>query len=343
MTLPNELGAARYTGNGATSNYDFGFYTQNLDDVRVLVQDLDANVILLVRGVDYTITGERQDAGVVTLIGAYANLTLNWKLAILLWPELNNESVFRNSPTVSRAQLEDAVDRMSQRIIRLANAQDAALRVSEFEAPSAALTLPPVADRAGGVLGFDLSGNPTIYDRTGTWRSGAGAPAGGLGEDGDYYLNTSNGDIYARVAGSWGLIGNLTGPAGAAGAAGAPGAPGAEGPSAEWLSWTIPGALNLERNERILNWQIEEADDYDYADVRVEELPVGADAVFEVVKNDAVVIATLTVVPAGPQHVEVSGISGAVIAGDRLRARIAGVGSITPGAGALVRIKRTAP
>lgn len=50
------------------------------------------------------------------------------------------------------------------------------------------------------------------------WRDGAGAPAGGLGLVGDFYLNTSNGDYYEKTgASTWTLRGNLTGPAGTAG------------------------------------------------------------------------------------------------------------------------------
>ena len=48
-----------------------------------------------------------------------------------------------------------------------------------------------------------------------TIRSGSGAPAGGLGVVGDYYINTANGDFYEKTGTStWTLRVNLTGPAG---------------------------------------------------------------------------------------------------------------------------------
>lgn len=62
-----------------------------------------------------------------------------------------------------------------------------------------------------------------------TWYDGAGAPAGGLGVDGDYYLRTSNGDVYTKAAGAWSVTGNIQGADGADGADGAPGADGADG------------------------------------------------------------------------------------------------------------------
>lgn len=48
-----------------------------------------------------------------------------------------------------------------------------------------------------------------------TWHEGSGAPAAGLGNDGDMYLNGSNGDVYGpKASGSWGSpVTNITGPA----------------------------------------------------------------------------------------------------------------------------------
>jgi len=37
-----------------------------------------------------------------------------------------------------------------------------------------------------------------------TWYSGSGAPSSGTGVNGDYYLNTANGDVYTKASGSWG-------------------------------------------------------------------------------------------------------------------------------------------
>lgn len=46
--------------------------------------------------------------------------------------------------------------------------------------------------------------------------SAAGTPAGGLGNNGDYYINLTNGDFYGpKAAGSWGSpVSNIIGPAG---------------------------------------------------------------------------------------------------------------------------------
>ena len=35
------------------------------------------------------------------------------------------------------------------------------------------------------------------------WYNGTSAPADTLGVDGDYYLNTATGDVYAKAGGTW--------------------------------------------------------------------------------------------------------------------------------------------
>ena len=58
-----------------------------------------------------------------------------------------------------------------------------------------------------------------------TVRNGAGAPSGGLGVDGDFYVNTSANTIYGpKTSGAWGSPISLVGPTGSTGSAGADGA-----------------------------------------------------------------------------------------------------------------------
>lgn len=69
------------------------------------------------------------------------------------------------------------------------------------------------------------------------WYEGMATPTGGLGVDGDFYLNRSNGYYYTKTAGSWTIRGSLmgsqgpAGPQGAAGIDGVNGANGATGPA----------------------------------------------------------------------------------------------------------------
>ena len=61
-------------------------------------------------------------------------------------------------------------------------------------------------------------------------RSGSGVPSGGLGVDGDFYINTAANTLYGpKASGSWGSAVSLVGPTGATGATGPTGPTGPTG------------------------------------------------------------------------------------------------------------------
>jgi len=69
-----------------------------------------------------------------------------------------------------------------------------------------------------------------VNDVAAAWLSGTGVPASGIGKDGDYYLNTATGNVYAKASGAWGAaITNIVGPSGATGPTGVAGATGSQG------------------------------------------------------------------------------------------------------------------
>lgn len=92
------------------------------------------------------------------------------------------------------------------------------------------LELPVAADRAGKIFGFDDDGNPRATTIEGAVQGddgapgsqiylAAGAPSDASGVNGDIYINITNGDIYDKVGGAWGVAsGNLKGPQGNPGA-----------------------------------------------------------------------------------------------------------------------------
>lgn len=63
------------------------------------------------------------------------------------------------------------------------------------------------------------------------WYTGSGAPSSGLGNNGDFYIRTSNGDLYQKATGTWSVIMNIKGPQGAPGDPGPTGEAGPPGPS----------------------------------------------------------------------------------------------------------------
>lgn len=79
------------------------------------------------------------------------------------------------------------------------------------------------ADGAPGTNGTNGSNgtNGTNGADGSVWRNGSGVPSNGSGVNGDYYLDTANGDVYKRVTGAYVLQGNIKGVAGTNGAPGA--------------------------------------------------------------------------------------------------------------------------
>jgi hypothetical protein len=86
-------------------------------------------------------------------------------------------------------------------------------------------------ETVGPVVGADgLDGS--------VWHDGSGAPAGGLGVDGDYYLDVDTGDVYNKTGGLWAIVGNIQGPQGPQGDPGIPG-PGGVASSIDFSSGDI--------------------------------------------------------------------------------------------------------
>lgn len=81
------------------------------------------------------------------------------------------------------------------------------------------------ADGKNGTNGKDGVAGENGTDGA-TWTSGASVPSNTNGKDGDFYLNTSNWDVYKKTAGSWSKVGNIKGATGNAGTNGANGADG---------------------------------------------------------------------------------------------------------------------
>lgn len=76
-----------------------------------------------------------------------------------------------------------------------------------------------------------------------TWRSGSTVPSSGLGIDGDFYLRTSNGDVYQKASGTYSIVANIKGPAGATGLPGADGTDGTDG--APGVVQSVVAGLNV--------------------------------------------------------------------------------------------------
>lgn len=80
-----------------------------------------------------------------------------------------------------------------------------------------------------------------------------GLPAAGVGADGDHAIDATTGALYLKSAGTWTLVGNLTGPAGRNGADGATGETGQPGPPIAQGPWTTILPYNAATNTPALS------------------------------------------------------------------------------------------
>ena len=90
---------------------------------------------------------------------------------------------------------------------------------------------PPGADGSPGLPGLNGTNGVDGLDglNGASFLSGAGVPSAGLGQDGDSYLNLTNGDVYTKAGGAWTQASSLLGPAGVDGTNGTNGTDGLDG------------------------------------------------------------------------------------------------------------------
>lgn len=114
MTVSTQVSRNEYTGNGATTQYDFTF--RILDKSHLLVQTLDTseNIVTLTLGTDYTVTGvNRYNGGKVVLTSA---LPAGYKISIERRTPLTQETSIRNQGGFFPEIHEDAFDKLTMLI-----------------------------------------------------------------------------------------------------------------------------------------------------------------------------------------------------------------------------------
>lgn len=101
-----------------------------------------------------------------------------------------------------------------------------------------------------------INGTPVVPSAPGgdvAWLDGSGVPDNATGNNGDYYLNDDNGDVYNKVIGSWSLVANIKGAQGDQGIQGIQGEPGLAGPNEVTTSTETDLTGFLEGNGTFIN------------------------------------------------------------------------------------------
>lgn len=229
MTITAQGVRAVYEGSGSTGPFPL----QNADAQAILFAD-DSEIVVtrystlgvptvLTINTHYTLTGEGQPtAGAVTLLSA---LAIGETLVIQRVTPRTQLIDLIAGGKLSMAILEGALDKLIRIDQEDAEAGDRAVRLPitwdddtfDFPVPSEGAYIGWNNDADG----LENKTAPTVF------RSGSGVPDNDVGINGDFYLNTANGDLYGPKAFSdWGDPLSLVGPPGDEGDQGPTGAAG---------------------------------------------------------------------------------------------------------------------
>jgi hypothetical protein len=156
--------AGPYTGSGTAATFPFTFKVFEAADLEVVTLNLTTFALAtLALTTDYTVAlNADQDSspgGSITLtagnLATGMTLTLTTDIAQLQGLDLTNGGAFY--PDVVNAALDLLTILVQQLAVQTGNSLQAPLVDG-----SAAMTLPPAAERAGKLLMFDSNGNPTL-------------------------------------------------------------------------------------------------------------------------------------------------------------------------------------
>lgn len=233
-----------HQGNGTRGPFSLsvsGVPISYASSSHIVVERCTAGVwTTLVENTHYTVSAASvlPDVGQSTQNYSAATITLELSQAVLGVTEYllatrvtptAQDLVLLRAQGFSSAAFEKKLDEQMRLIQELNNKLNRVFTINSLD-PNGAFEIASAATRADTLMGFDENGDieyiaNTFQGPTGAtgaagadgslWYTGAGAPGAGTGTTVDYYLNTTNGDVYSKSTGSWVVVGNIRGAAGA--------------------------------------------------------------------------------------------------------------------------------
>ncbi len=222
MTISSTANRISYAGNGSTTAFSFPYLFFATDDLTViLVVDSTGVETTQTITTHYTVAGAGVAAGgTVTMVTAPAT----GETLVIIREEQFTQGLdlVENDPFPSDL-VEQQLDTLTMLTQQLNTEVARSLRLSDGDTSGAALQIAVAADE---YIKFNAAGTALeTAERAATVLNGAGVPAAGTGNDGDFYIDTTGDDIYGpKAAGAWGAATSLVGPTGATGATGPAGA-----------------------------------------------------------------------------------------------------------------------
>lgn len=224
----------QYTASAAQTNFTYDFPIFDSAHLVVLHTNAAGTTVTLTEGAgeDYTVTGVGAAGGGEVVLNAGATAGDIYTI----YRDVPFERLFDYQ--TAGDFLESDFNRDFELLLMMLQQMKRDIERSitiPIEDTGSSFALPTASSRANTWLKFDSLGDVTTASYAPVFLSGSGAPAGGLGSDGDMYLDTSNGDVYGpKSSGAWGAaVSNIIGPTGLTGPTGPTGP---QGDAVVWIT-----------------------------------------------------------------------------------------------------------
>lgn len=158
MTITAEILSNQYSGNGSSTEFDFGFRVTSSTEVVVCLIDDDTGEAELLTLSDYSVSFNDDGTGAVTLdVAPAVGFTLDLRPVYAFKQLTNIKNQGRFLPEVHEA----AFDRFVAYAQQLKRRSEAAIAAPDYENPQSFL-LPRWSERANKTLAFDALGRPIL-------------------------------------------------------------------------------------------------------------------------------------------------------------------------------------
>lgn len=165
MTVSSTTTRVEYTGNGATTTFDFAFRVITKDHLVVTVLNTTTGVATELTGSDFNVTTLPANSGTITYPLSGSPLSSSQKIVIKRIVPYTQGLDISNQEGFDAEVVEQSLDLLVMTDQQLLEEVNRAIRLAEVDAGIAELATS--VNRAGKFLGFDSNGNLTLLNITG--------------------------------------------------------------------------------------------------------------------------------------------------------------------------------
>ncbi len=163
MTVTTDVQSIVHDTDGSTTEFPIPFYFLRNADITAELIDAEGNLMVLVLGTDFNVTGAGQpNGGALVTTRVFAS---GYKLHVYRVVPVTQETQYQQNDAFPAKTTEKALDKLTMLIQQQKQTTDRALVVPRSDL-NPNTTIPSARLRANRALGFDNNGNPVAIDLT---------------------------------------------------------------------------------------------------------------------------------------------------------------------------------